>query len=213
MVDPEALFAEAGAAYQDKRYTDAVAIWDKMVADFGESRWVNASLYNAGLALESAGDLDGAAARYRKLIARDALCKPPCADVIDGFYRLGSLYVTQKNWSASVELWKQVLSRKDLTLSDRVEALARRGEAQFNLRDFGAAERTIREQAELVKANAEVERLDTDFFVGMSAYYFGRIAQEQYRLLPVRLPEKQLAEDLENKARMPSNLHKYCIKQ
>src|SRR5262249_52376319 len=55
---------------------------------------------------------------------------------------------------------------------------------------------------ELVKANSEVERLDTDFFVAMGAYYFGRIAHEQYRLLPVRLPEKQMAEDLENKARL-----------
>ncbi len=125
-----------------------------------------------------------------------------CSDVVDGFYRLGSVYVTQKNWAAATELWKQVLSRKDLTVSDRVEALARRAEAQFNLRDLGAAERTIRDQKDLVAANAEVERLDTDFFVGMSAYYFGRIAHEQYRLLPVRLPEKQMAEDLENKARM-----------
>ena len=203
-IDPEALFAEAGAAYQDKRYKEAVEIWDRMVSDFGESRYLNACLYNAGLALEAAGDLDQAAAHYRKLIARP--CAPEksgqCNDVIDGLYRLGSVYVQQQNWAASAELWKQILQRKDLTLSDRVEALARRAEAQFNLRDLGAAERTIREQQDLLKANAEVERLDNDFFVGMSAYYFGRIAHEQYRLLPVRLPEKQMQQDLEDKARM-----------
>jgi tetratricopeptide (TPR) repeat protein len=199
-IDPEALFAEAGAAYQEKKYKEAVEIWDRMVADFGESRYLDACLYNAGLALEALGDLEGASAHYRKLIAR--ACKDQCNDVIDGLYRLGSVYVQQQNWAASAELWKQVLQRKDLTLSDRVEALARRAEAQFNLRDLGAAERTIREQQELLKANAEVERLDNDFFVGMSAYYFGRIAHEQYRLLPVRLPEKQMQQDLEDKARM-----------
>jgi len=200
MIDPEALFAEAGAAYADKRYRDAVAIWDRMVADFGNSRWINACLYNAGLALEAAGDLDGAAAHYRKLTSRD--CGSACSDQIDGLYRLGSVYVEQKNWTAAAELWKQTLARKDITLSDRVEAQGRRAEAQFNLRDLGAAERTIREQQDLVKANADVERLDTDFFVGMGAYYLGRIAHEQYRLLPVRGPDKQMAEDLENKARM-----------
>jgi tetratricopeptide (TPR) repeat protein len=200
MIDPEALFAEAGVAYREKRWADAVAIWDRMLADFGDSRWANACLYNAGLALEAAGDLEGAATRYRKLVARP--CKESCADVIDGLYRLGSVYVAQENWTAAAESWKQTLARKDLTLSDRVEAMARRAEAQFNLRDLGAAERTLREQQELVKANAEVERLDSDFFVAMGAYYLGRIAHEQYRLLPVRGPDKQLAEDLESKARL-----------
>jgi tetratricopeptide (TPR) repeat protein len=200
MIDPEALFADAGAAYAEKKYTEAVAIWDRMVAEFGESRWVNACLYNAGLALEAAGDLDGAAARYRKLTARP--CKAGCNDQIDGLYRLGNVYAEQKNWTAAAELWKQTLSRSDITVSDRVEAMARRAEAQFSLRDLGAAERTIREQQELVKANSEQERLDTDFFVGMGAYYLGRVAHEQYRLLPVRGPDKQLAEDLEAKARL-----------
>jgi tetratricopeptide (TPR) repeat protein len=202
MVDPEAQFAEAGAAFGEKRWADAIAMWDKLAVEYGESRWVNPSLYNAGLALEAAGDLDGAATRYRKLIARADHCTAPCTDILDGYFRLGAVYIAQKNWAASAELWKQVLTRKDLTLSDKVEAMARRAEAQFNLRDLVAAERTLREQHELVDANSEVERLDNDFFVAMGAYYLGRIAHEQYRLLPVRLPEKQMAQDLENKAQL-----------
>lgn len=203
IVDPAALFADAGAAFADKRYDDAATGYDRVVSEFGDSRFVSASIYNAGLALEAKGDLAGAAEHFRSLIARgETACKPPCSDVLDALFRLGAVYVTQKNWAAATEDYAQVLARKDLTLADRVEALARRGEAQFNLRDLGAAERTVREQQELLKANESVERLDSDFFVGMGAFYLGRVAHEQYRLLPVRLPEKQMAEDLEHKAQM-----------
>ena len=55
---------------------------------------------------------------------------------------------------------------------------------------------------EKTPADESEERLDTDFFVGMASYYLGEIAHQQYRALPVRLPEKQLERDLELKARM-----------
>jgi hypothetical protein len=70
------------------------------------------------------------------------------------------------------------------------------------LSDFGASERTLREAIALFKKHEQEERLDTDFFIGMAAYYVGEIAHAQYRALPVRLPEKRMADDLEAKARM-----------
>jgi hypothetical protein len=196
VVDVSSLFADAGAAFGEARYADAARLYDRIALEYPDSRFVDPSLYNAGLALENLGDPAAAAERYRKLVARNG------KDALDGLYRLGGVNAAQKNWAAAAETYATILGRKDLTLSDRVEALARRAEAQFGLRDLGAAERTIREQGELVRANEAVERLDTDFFVGMAAYYLGEIAHEQYRALPVRLPEKQLAIDLENKARM-----------
>jgi hypothetical protein len=80
--------------------------------------------------------------------------------------------------------------------------MARRGLMQFEQRDLIAAEHGFREQLAYYHAHEAEERLDNDFFVGMSAYYLGEIAHEQYRALPLRLPEKQLGRDLEAKARM-----------
>jgi hypothetical protein len=44
-----------------------------------------------------------------------------------------------KSWPAAVETYAKILERKDLTLGNRLEALARRGVAQFNARDIIAA--------------------------------------------------------------------------
>lgn len=198
LVDAGTLFEQAGAAFRDQRFSDAATLFDRLAADYPDSRYVAPSLYNAGLSLEGQGDLPAAAERYRRLIAR----APDTTDALDACFRLGAVYVKLENHAAAASLYAEIVARKDATLSDRVEALARRGEAQFRMKDLVAAERTLREQRRLVTDHATEERLDTDFFVGMGAYYLGQIAHEQYRLLPVRLPEKQLEQDLEAKARM-----------
>ena len=198
LVDAEGLFERAGAAFQEKQFADAVKLYDQLVERFPDSRYATPALYNAGLSLENQSDLAGAADRYRKMIARGGANN----DLLDAFFRLGGVFEAQKNWTAAAENYAQVLERKELTNSDRAEATARRGVAQFNLKDLGAAERTLREVLAFVRAHETEERLDTDYFVGMAAFYVGEIAHEQYRALPIRLPEKQLERDLEAKARM-----------
>jgi tetratricopeptide (TPR) repeat protein len=197
-VDAASLFERAGAEFAAKQFAAASADFDRVARDYAQSRYVVPSLYNAGLALEAEGDLAAAVARYRGITIEH----PDDKDVLDAWFRLGKVHVDAKNFAAAAETWSQVLARKDLTLADRLEAMARRGFAQFSLRDYVAAERSFREQLAFYHAHETEERLDSDFFLGMSAYYLGEVAHEQYRALPVRLPEKQMAKDLEAKARI-----------
>jgi tetratricopeptide (TPR) repeat protein len=198
IADPAALFERAGAQFNEKDFAGAANSYDELVRKYPDSRFVVPSLYNAALSLENAGDFDAASERYRTLIARGT----PPTDVLDAQFRLGALHASRNNWAAAAQVYVDILDRKDLTASDRVEAMARRGVAQFNLKDLVAAERTLREQQALVKKIGDSERLDTDYFVAEAAYYLAEVTHEQYRLLPVRLPEKRMYEDLEAKARM-----------
>lgn len=198
LLDASSLFERAGAAFGEKSFTDAVRLYDQLVDRFPDSRFVTPALYNCGLSLEAQNDFAAAAERYRKLIAHGGSTN----DLLDAQFRLGAVYGELKNWTSAADVYAQILERSDTTLSDRLEAMSRRGVAQFNLKDLGAAERTFRDQQALFRKNETVERLDTDFFVAMAAYYIGEIAHEQYRLLPVRLPEKRMAQDLDAKARM-----------
>ncbi len=199
VVDAQGLFEKAGAAFGEKLWDDALRFYDQLLERFPDSKLAVPALYNSGLTFENKGDLAAAAERYKKLIARsDAAAN----DLLDALYRLGNTFAELKNHTAAAATYAQILERKDLSLSDRLEALARRGVAQFNLDDLGAAERTLREQLALFRKHQAEERLDTDFFVGMSAYYIGEIAHAQYRKLPIRLPERRMSEDLEAKARM-----------
>ena len=199
-VDAASLFARAGAAYGQKDFDAALALFDRVVHDFPDSRYVCPALYNAGLSLEAKNDLVTAADRYRRITVEHADAKDAPA-VLDAWYRLGFVLAQAKNWPAAVDTYAQILARKDLTLGDRVEALARRGVAQFGAHDLIAAEHTFRDELAYFHAHESEERLDSDFFVAMGAYYLGECAHEMYKALPVRLPERQLTRDLEAKAR------------
>jgi tetratricopeptide (TPR) repeat protein len=199
VVDAQGLFEKAGAAFGEKLWDDALGFYDQLLERFPDSKLVVPTLYNSGLTLENKGDLAGATERYKRLIARKDVSS---SDMLDALYRLGNTYGELKNHTAAAALYAQILERKDLSLSDRLEAMARRGVAQYHVDDFGAAERTLREQIAYFRQHQAEERIDTDFFVGMSAYYIGEIAHAQYKKLPIRLPEKRMSEDLEAKARM-----------
>jgi len=198
MNDAASLFERAGAAYGEKEFTVAAETFDRLVREYPDSRFVPPALYNAGLSLEGNHDLSGAAARYKRITVEHAATP----EAIDAWYRLGFVYGEAKNYAAAADTYAQILGRKDLTLGDRLEAMARRGVAQFNQKDVIAAEHTFRDEMAYFHAHESEERLDSDFFVAMGAYYLGECAHEQYRALPVRLPEKQLSRDLEAKARL-----------
>jgi tetratricopeptide (TPR) repeat protein len=198
LIDPASLFDKAGGQFRDKQFAAAAATFDRVATDYPDSHFVVPSLYNAGLALEQAGDLAGAVARYRRITVEHADDK----DVLDAWFRLGRTQADARRFADAAQTWNELLARKDLGFADRIEVMARRGFALFSQKELLPAERTFREQLAYYKAHESQERLESDFFLGMSAYYLGEVAHEQYRALPVRLPEKQMSRDLEAKARL-----------
>jgi hypothetical protein len=80
--------------------------------------------------------------------------------------------------------------------------MGRRGFAQFQLKDLDTAERTFQSTLWYVNSIASEERLETDFYVGLARYHLGQITHERFRAIPLRLPEKQMATDMEDKARL-----------
>jgi tetratricopeptide (TPR) repeat protein len=196
--DAAGLFEQAGADLEAQRFVDAAAGYQHLVTSFPDSRYVVASLYNGGLALEGAKDFAGAAARYRELVDHHGETR----DALDALFRMGACYAELTNWAASADAFAQVLTHKDLGVGDYVEAAARRGLAQYNMKDAHAAERSFRDGLGFYHRNETVERLDSDFFVAMSAFYLGEIAHDDFRLMPLRLPQAQLKKDLDAKAEM-----------
>jgi tetratricopeptide (TPR) repeat protein len=198
ILDAATLFERGSTAFTAHQFAESAAAFDRVLSEFPDARHAVPSLYNAGLAYEGLGDFDAAAARYRRLAGEHAQTQ----DALDALYRLGSVHCQRKRFADAAEVYQQILARKDLSLSDRVEAMARRGVAQFELHELAASEHTLREALDFYRSHESEERLDSDFFLGMGAYYLGEITHAQYRALPVRPPEKQTAKDLEAKARL-----------
>jgi TolA-binding protein len=196
--DAAELFEQGGKALGEKRFDDAIVAYDRLLKEFEEGRYTRAAIYNAGLAFQGKKDWPGAIARFKAL----ADGYPASSDAKDGLFQLGATYAEQANWPASAEVFARVLERRDLTADDRLEALGRRGFAQFQLHDLDTAERTFRSSVAYFHQIEKEERLDTDFFLALALYHIGEISHERFRAVSLRLPESQMSADLDTKARL-----------
>jgi tetratricopeptide (TPR) repeat protein len=194
--DAEELFEQGGAALSQNKYDDAVRYYDKLLAKFPASPWARPALYNRGLAYRDKKDWPRAIESFRELADRHR----DHADAKDGLFQLGACYAEQENWPTSGDVFARLLERPDLTADDRIEAIARRGFAQFKLGDLDLAERTFRQALAYRQQIEAQERLATDFFLAFSQYNLGQITHERFRKAPIRLPETQMDRDLEEKA-------------
>jgi tetratricopeptide (TPR) repeat protein len=196
--DAPELFEHAGKALSDKRLDDAVGLYGKLLKSFPESTYARPALYNLGLAQIDKKDWAAAVDSFKTLVEK----YPSHADAKDSLFQLGACYAEQGNWAASAEVFARVLDRKDLTADDRIEAIARRGFAQFNLNDLDAAEKTFHAAMTYKQSIENEERLATDFYLAFSQYHLGQTFHLRFRKVALRMPEAQLDRDLEEKAHL-----------
>jgi TolA-binding protein len=196
--DAAELFERAGKALSDKQHEQAARTYEKLLESFPDSSYARPSLYNLGLAHIGRKDWAAAVEAFRGLVEK----YPAHPDAKDASFQLGACYAEQGNWPASAEVFARVLERSDLNADDRIEALARRGFAQWNLGDLDVAEKTFRAAMAYQRRIESQERLSTDFYLAFSQYHLGQIFHERFRKTALRLPEAQLDKDLEEKAHL-----------
>jgi TolA-binding protein len=194
--DAEELFEQGGAALSQSHFDEAIPFYDKLLSKFPQSPYARPAMYNRGLAFRDKKDWPKAIDAFKELVDKF----PDHADAKDALFQLGACYAETENWPTSGEIFVRLLDRKDLTADDRIEAMARRGFAQFKLGDLDVSERTFR-QVMLYRQQIESqERLSTDFFLAFTQYNLAQITHERFRRAPIRLPEAQMDRDLEEKA-------------
>jgi TolA-binding protein len=197
--DSTELFERGGAALAEKRYDDCIAAYEQLLKEFPtDARYVKASLYNEGLAYQGKKDFASAIAKFQKIVDTYGWT----SDAKDAQFQIGASYAEQGNWPTSAALFAQILERKDLSADDKIEAMARRGFAQFQLHDYDTAERTFTQVMWFFRSIEQEERLQTDFYLALAKYHLAEIPHERFRAAPLRLPVKQMATDLEEKCRL-----------
>jgi len=194
--DAPELFEQAGVALSDKRFDAAAKLYAKLLKGFPDSAYARPSLYNMGLAHIGSKNWAEAIDAFKGLIDK----YPTHADARDSLFQLGACYAEQVNWPASAEVFARILERSDLSADDRIEALARRGFAQFNLGDLDTAEKTFRAVLSYRQKIENEERLATDFYLAFSQYHLAQISHQRFQAVKLRLPEAQMDKDLDQKA-------------
>lgn len=197
--DAPTLFQEGGEHLDAERYAEAAASYDHLIRSFPDSPYVSPALFNAGLAYEGLGRFADAAERYRRVPLSDGTDGGKVAK--DAALRLGACYAELKRWPASIEVYEKVLRREDLNLSERLESMSRRALGLFESGDLKLAEEGFNDTLAYYKANKELERLESSFFIAMARFYSAHIGHRRFRELPLRLPQPQLEQDMQALAR------------
>ncbi len=184
------LFRQATEAANDGRQREAIAIYRQLVTEFRESQYAPLSLFNIAAIHDKQGDIPGTIGALRELVA----AYPGSRESIEGHLYIAALQSEKAQWPDALATLDAVLDRTNLTLADRVEAHARRGYALLELGRHDDAD------AALTAAVADwrrAPRIEDPYYIAMASYYRGELAHRRFAGSPVRLPDDQLAKDLE----------------
>lgn len=190
--------AEAEEALAAGESARAVALFARFLATEPAEESARQAYLGLARAHEGLRDCAAAVRAYDTYLERFTAAD----DVVDVFARRGACHAELEQWERSAESYAAAMERADASLpSVKVELLARQGFARFQLGDFEAAERLLKQADEIFLAAQEAgsERFTTYYFIGMARFYLGAIHHRRFREVPIRLPEKTMAADFARK--------------
>jgi len=159
-------FADALAQMKADECDRAVTSFDRVVEVFAESRYVSASLYNAGLCLQRLERWRESTERYERLLQ----LRPGSRDTKHTRFQLAFLYVETQRFDEALETTDLLLGHTGLTSDERSEVMARRAEAWLGRGELDAAATEAREALLYYRTRSEEERIRDPFFVASASY-------------------------------------------
>ena len=194
--DAQHLFETSEAAFKAQRFAECDAQYAQLLQRFPQSRYVHATLYNRGLCLEELGQHALAGRHFR----RHAELSEALADRRDGEFRWGYNLVKTGNFPTALALYERLLKETDLTPLDRAECLLRQGMALVGSSRLGQAEKSLEAAIEHVTTGTGGLTKGNDT---LAEVYFvrGTIYQRLAHEVPLKLPIKQMQDDLADKVR------------
>lgn len=164
--DAKGLFEEATERLNQGECEDAVAGYDRLVEEFPTSVHASPALYNAGLCLQELERPDESVARFERLVET----MPESPDVAHAHFQLVKLYVELERWDEAIEASDWLLAREDLSEDERLEAMARRAEAQLGAGALDAAERQTRTALSYYRSGSERGAVRDNSFAALANY-------------------------------------------
>ena len=164
--DAAELFNRATDLLNRDRCADAVALYDKLDAEFPDSDYVSAALYNAGLCLQQTQQLAAAQDHYQRLRQR----VPGSPDIKDATFQLAAVLVDLARFQDSVAIAEELLARTDLSADERLEALARRAQGLLGAGQLDDAAREARSALAYYRTRPAEESVRDEFFAAASNY-------------------------------------------
>ena len=200
--DPSRWLTDADDALAREQPARAATLYARYLgyAALGDTGADTAKAYR-GLARahEQLGDFEAAIRAYDGFTARF----PADSDMPEVLARRGACEAEIGAWERSAATFDQVLEAggDSLIPSQRIEALARRGYALFQLDRYDDAEVAFARADAIFEAAvaSNEERFSDTYFIGLARFYRAAIVHLEFREVQIRLPEAQLAKDFAHK--------------
>ncbi|HNS96822.1 MAG TPA: tetratricopeptide repeat protein [Polyangiaceae bacterium] len=157
---------KANALLLQGQWASAAEAFDRIVSLEPDGPHAPAALFNGGFAWEQIGREKEALERYRKLIDRFA----DRQETLGALIRASRLSSRGEDWNSLLQLGNTMLSRPDLSIVDRIEALGARGMGLAQQGDWKGAMLSIGKARGLIE---EQGWLDTGkLTVGVAQVFF-----------------------------------------
>lgn len=186
------LFKEANAAAKSGETERAISIYRRIVTEFPESRFAPVALFNMAAIYDGRGDLSATITTLRELVKS----YPHARESIDGHLYIAALQADHSQFTEANATLDEALARQDLTYTDRVEALARKGYVLIEMRLYSEADAAL---GGAVAEWRKAPHIEDPYYIAMAQYYRGELAHRRFAEAPIRLPDDVLLSDLEAK--------------
>ena len=175
----------------------AVIFFQRLRERFPESEHLPAALFNLGACLEELGRREGAAECWRSIFDN----YPHAPQWLPAAFRLGRLLAELGRAEEAVSVLDRYLARPELGVDDWLWGLLERARAHLLMENQWEAESDLRRLLALYKQHERQEYLDPAP-AAEAEFMLARLADERFRRAPLRLPEEQMQQDLEQKAEL-----------
>ncbi|MEM8610095.1 MAG: hypothetical protein AAGF92_23585 [Myxococcota bacterium] len=164
--DARAAFRDALGQLRAGRCEEAVASFDAVAERFADSRYVSASLYNAGLCLQRLEQWGASATRYERILE----VRPGSPDTKHTRFQLAFLYLETQRFSEALEVSEMLEAHTGLTSDERSEIMARRAEALLGLERLDESAAAADEALHFYRSRTGDARVRDPFFAASAAY-------------------------------------------
>jgi tetratricopeptide (TPR) repeat protein len=186
------LFQQAGAAARAGRHREAIGLYRQLVTEFPESQYAPVALFNIAALYDGEADLTATITTLQELVDR----YPDARESVDGHLYMAALQADHQQWTEAAATLDAALARPRLTFADRVEALARRGYVELELRRYDAADASL---SAAVDQWRKAPRIDDPYYIAMAHYYRGELLHRRFAEHIVRPGDDEMVADLDAK--------------
>ncbi|MFM2420565.1 MAG: hypothetical protein RL385_5288 [Pseudomonadota bacterium] len=166
--DAAELFERGNRALDAGQCAEAVAAYERIAAEFADSKYVSPALYNAGLCLAQKGERESALQRFERV----AQAFPGTLDAKHAGFQAGHLEVDLQRFPQALARADALLATDQLDPAERMEALSLRASALLGLGRLDDAEKQGKEALSFFRTRAEQLAADP-YFAAQANYVLG----------------------------------------